>query len=155
MRLALPTCEAVLARRIPAPREAVFRAWTEAAALRLWWGPAGFTNPLCRIDPRPGGRLRIVMRAPDGTEHPLRGVFREVAPPERITLTLLAEDGRGDPLLECVARAWFDPDGEGTRLTVQAHGSGLSPAAPPMLEGMEEGWAQSLERLAALLGDDR
>lgn len=155
MRLALPTCEVVLARRIPAPREAVFRAWTEAEALRRWWGPAGFETALCRIDPRPGGRLRIVMRAPGGTEHPLRGAFREVAAPERITLTLLAEDCRGDPLLECVARAWFDPDGSGTRLTVQASAAGLSPAAPPMLQGLEDGWAQSLERLAAFIGEHR
>ena len=56
-----------------------------------WWGPQGFSNPVCEMDVRPGGALRIVMRAPDGAEYPMSGVFREVIKPERLVLSTVAE----------------------------------------------------------------
>ncbi|HXP75753.1 MAG TPA: SRPBCC domain-containing protein, partial [Stellaceae bacterium] len=54
----------VITRVFDAPRTLVFKAWTDAAHLARWWGPKGFTNPVCEVDARPGGGLRIVMRAP-------------------------------------------------------------------------------------------
>jgi uncharacterized protein YndB with AHSA1/START domain len=148
-----PRRRIALARRLAAPRAVVFRAWTEADVLRRWWGPAGFSNPVCEADAREGGLIRIVMRAPDGSTHPMRGAFRELAPPRRLALTLLAEDLRGDPLLECGIRLELSEAGGATQLRLDASGSGLSPAAPGMLAGMEDGWSQSLDRLAALLGE--
>lgn len=145
--------EVALERRIAAPRDRVFRAWTEAERLRRWWGPAGFSNPVCELEARDGGLIRIVMKAPDGTEYPMRGVFREVAPPRRLVFTLLVEDGRGDPLLEEVARVDFAETDGATGLSLHASAAGLSPAAPPMLAGMEQGWSQSLDRLADLMGE--
>jgi uncharacterized protein YndB with AHSA1/START domain len=153
MQPAFPRRGIRLARAIAAPRARVFRAWTEAGLLRSWWGPAGFTNPVCEVDGRVGGLIRIVMRAPSGTEHSLRGAFREVAAPERLAFTSLVEDARGDPLLDAVTRIELAEAGGMTALTLQASAAGLSPAAPPMLDGMEAGWSQSLERLAALIGE--
>jgi len=53
-----------------APREAVFNAWTDSRQLADWWGRHDFTNPVCEIDARAGGRLRIVMRSPEGVDSP-------------------------------------------------------------------------------------
>ena len=73
-----------------------------------WWGPANFTNSACEMDVRPGGAYRIVMRSPEGVEYPIRGIFLEVARPERLVMTLdtsghptewhdLVNPNRGDP----------------------------------------------------------
>ncbi|MGH2625640.1 MAG: SRPBCC domain-containing protein [Anaerolineales bacterium] len=67
--------ELVISRIIDAPRERVFEAWTKE--LPQWWGPHGMTTPVCEMDLRPGGVFRTVMRAPDGTEYPTKGVFLE------------------------------------------------------------------------------
>ena len=148
------TAKVRLERRIAAPREQVFRAWTEAGELARWWGPRDFTNPVCEADSRPGGLLRIVMRAPDGTRHAMRGVFREVDAPVRLAFSVLAEDGLGNPLLEGLTRVGFLEEDDATRVTVRSTAAGLAPAAPAMLAGMETGWRQSLERLAALMEDE-
>lgn len=65
--------ELVLTRTFDAPRELVFKAWTDAKQLAEWWGPKGFTNPVCDIDVRPGGAIRIDMTGPDGTVYPMGG----------------------------------------------------------------------------------
>ena len=57
--------EITITRVFDAPRALVFQAWTDAKHLAQWWGPHGFTNPVCEIDPRPGGAIYIVMQAPD------------------------------------------------------------------------------------------
>jgi uncharacterized protein YndB with AHSA1/START domain len=75
--------EIVTRRVVDAPRERVFRAWTEPEILARWWGPKGFTNEFEEFEPRPGGAWRFVMRGPDGRGYPNESVFVEVAP-ERI-----------------------------------------------------------------------
>src|SRR5260370_38194760 len=67
-----------------APRAAVFRAWSDAGQLAQWWGPKGFTNPVCEIDVRVGGAIRIHMRSPDGNIYPMKGEFPEIGPPGRL-----------------------------------------------------------------------
>jgi uncharacterized protein YndB with AHSA1/START domain len=116
-----------------------------------WWGPKMFTNPVCKMDVRPGGKLRIVMRAPNGYEHPMTGVFREVTPPSRLVFTMLALDENENPLLEGVTDATFVPHGKKTKLILHAHATGIAPIAAQMLGGMKAGWSQSLERLAQLV----
>ena len=141
----------VLSRLFEAPRELVYRMWTEPEHMARWWGPACFTNPVCELDVRPGGALRIVMRAPDGTEYPMVGTFREVVPPERLVLLTFALDGEENPLLENLISVTFAEEGERTKLTVEAEAVGFVPIAAQMLAGMEEGLSQSLVRLAELL----
>ena len=137
----------VITRVFDAPRTLVFKAWTDAAHLARWWGPKGFTNPVCEVDARPGGALRIVMRAPDGAEHPMTGVFREVVAPERLVFTSLAIDREGKPLLEGLTTVTFAEHGGKTTLTVESRAVGLVSYAGRMLDGMNAGWTQSIDRL--------
>ncbi len=139
--------ELVITRIIDAKRELVFRAWTEPERVAQWWGPKGFTNPVCDMDVRPGGALRIVMRAPDGTEYPMTGVFREIVEPERLVFTNVAVDPQGKPLLDGLTTVTFAEHGDKTKLTLRTRATALIAAAAAMLEGMEQGWTQSLVRL--------
>src|SRR5262245_47426987 len=94
--------EVTITRVLAAPRELVFRAWTDPVHLAQWWGPKGFTNPVCEIDVRVRGALRIVMRAPDGSEYAVKGEFLEVVPPQRLVFTNIAVDQDGSHLIESV-----------------------------------------------------
>src|SRR5258708_32748679 len=77
----------VLTRLIDAPREKVFRAWTEPELLKQWFAPLPYTTPVVETDLRPGGSSLVVMRGPDGTEMPNRGVYLEVVKNERLVFT--------------------------------------------------------------------
>lgn len=89
--------ELVITRTIDAPCSLVFNAWTDPRHMAQWWGPHGFTNPVCELDVRPGGAIRIVMRAPDGTDYPMTGVFHEIKEPERLVITTAVDDKDGQP----------------------------------------------------------
>jgi uncharacterized protein YndB with AHSA1/START domain len=141
--------ELVITRIFDALRALVFRAWTDASHLARWWGPHGFTNPVCEVDARPGGTMRIVMRAPDGTEYPMTGVFREIVEPERLVFTNIALDRQGRPILDGLTTVTFSEQDGRTTLTLQTRATALVADAVRHLEGMEAGWTQSLERLAA------
>lgn len=85
--------EVVMTRDFDAPRLLVWKAWTTPALLKQWlFGPDGWTLAVCDMDLRPGGALRWVWRRPGGAEMGLRGVYREVTPPERIVHTELFDD---------------------------------------------------------------
>jgi uncharacterized protein YndB with AHSA1/START domain len=143
--------ELVLKRVFNAPRERVWKAWTDPRQLAQWWGPAGFTNPVCEADVRPGGAIRIDMRGPDGTVYPMTGVYREVVAPERLVFTASALDEKGRPLFEVLNTVNFAKQGGKTLLTVRAQVVNKTAGADAYLEGMEAGWSQSLVRLDALL----
>ncbi|HTB63246.1 MAG TPA: SRPBCC domain-containing protein [Opitutales bacterium] len=149
-----PRAEVSFTRIFDAPRELVWKAWTDPKQMAKWWGPKMFTNPICKMDVRPGGKLRIVMRAPNGFEHPMTGVFREVTPPSRLVLTTLAVDENEKPLLEGLADATFIAQGKKTKLILKSHATGIAPIAAQMLGGMKAGWSQSLVRLRSLLAKD-
>src|ERR1700677_4936537 len=85
--------ELTLTRILDAPRELVFKLWTEPRHLAQWWGPHGFTNPVCELDARAGGAIRVHMRAPDGTAYPMGGAFEEIVPPQRLVFTTSAHAG--------------------------------------------------------------
>jgi uncharacterized protein YndB with AHSA1/START domain len=139
-----------ITRTIDAPCDLVFRLWTDARHMAQWWGPRGFTNPVCELDVRVGGAIRIDMRAPDGTVYPMTGTVREIVPPRLLVFEAVAEDHDGNPLLRSLTTVTFAEEGAKTRLTVHAVAVGLAPVAPQMLAGMEAGWTQSLEKLAEL-----
>jgi uncharacterized protein YndB with AHSA1/START domain len=80
--------EIVMTRTFNAPRPLVFEAWTNPQHVPHWMlGPEGWTMPVCEIDLRPGGEWHFVWRREDGTEMSMRGVYREVVPPERLVNT--------------------------------------------------------------------
>lgn len=137
----------LLTRVLNAPRELVFKVWTDAEQLRQWWGPKGFTNPVCEVSLRSGGAIRIHMRAPDGTVYPMTGVYQEIVAPERLVFQSSALDENGQPLFEVLHTVTFAAEGQKTRLTVQAHVLETTAAGAPHLKGAEEGWSQSLDRL--------
>lgn len=143
--------EVMLERLLDAPLERVFRAWIDPAQLKQWWGPHGFTNPVCEVDAKVGGKMRVVMRGPDGTDYPMSATFRAIEPNRRLVFVAVAEDAAGDALLESFTEVLFEAQGAKTRLTVKASAVGLAPVAAQMLRGMEEGWSGSLDRLAALV----
>ena len=78
--------ELATSRVLRAPRERVFRAFSDPARLARWWGPNGFTNAFHEFDLRPGGRWRFDMHGPDGARYPNESVFVEIAPPERVVI---------------------------------------------------------------------
>jgi uncharacterized protein YndB with AHSA1/START domain len=150
-----PSClerEVIITRVFDAPRELVFQAWTDPAHLKHWWGPHGFTTPVCEVDLRVGGAWKMVMRFPDGSnEHTMQAIYREILPPERLAFTSVALDKDGNRLLEGLTTVTFADLGGKTKLTLQTRMTGLVSYAGRMLEGMETGWSQSLERLAEKL----
>jgi uncharacterized protein YndB with AHSA1/START domain len=79
-------------RLIDAPRERVFKAFSEPEHLARWWGPNGFTSTFQTFELRPGGHWRFVMHGPDGADYPNENVFMEVVAPERVVLEHLSED---------------------------------------------------------------
>src|SRR4051794_25044239 len=89
--------EFVVTRVFDAPRDLVFKAWTEPERLKHWWGPKGFTLFACEIDPRPGGDFHYGMRSPDGRAMWGKWVFREVVPPERLVFLASFSDEQGNP----------------------------------------------------------
>ncbi len=141
-----------LSRVFAAPRALVFEAFTDAKHLAEWWGPKGFTNPVCEIDLRPGGAMLIHMKM-EGTEfsHPMTGTVLEVVPQERFVFMAVPRDANGAALAEVQTTVTFRDEGKATRVTVEAHGKGLQPIARMMFAGMEEGWSQSLDKFDALV----
>src|ERR1700682_773282 len=87
--------ELVITRIFDAPRELVFKAWSEPGRAMRWWGPQGFTTAHCEMDVQPGGAYRVCMRSPEGTEHWQRGVCREVVEPERLLFIFARGEGQG------------------------------------------------------------
>lgn len=147
--------EVILTRVFDAPRSLVFKAWTDPKMMAKWWGPEGFTNPVCEMDVRPGGKMLIHMQGPDGAVYPMTGVFREVIAPERLVFSDVAEDLDGNPLLEGVTTVTFEEQGAKTKLTVRSSARAVEPIGDEMLKGMNEGWSQSLDRLGDLLAKVR
>jgi uncharacterized protein YndB with AHSA1/START domain len=143
--------ELVLTRLFDAPRELVWKVWTDPKHVARWWRPHGFTNPVCELDVRPGGALRIHMRGPDGTVYPMTGVYQEIVEPERLVFLSAALDGEGDPLFEVLTTVTFAEQGGKTKQILRARVIKSTAEAAPYLAGMEVGWTQSLERLAQSL----
>lgn len=138
----------VITRTFDAPSDLVFKAWTDPKQLAQWWGPSGFTNPVCDLDPRPGGAIRVHMRAPDGTTYPMSGVYREIDPPRRLVFLSSALDEEGRPLFEILNALTFSAQGARTVLRLEARVVKTTAQAQQYLDGMDEGWRQSLVRLA-------
>ena len=139
--------ELLITRVFGAPRPLVFKAWTEPDRLVRWWGPQGYTMPSCSMDVRRGGVFRFCMRAPDGTDHWLRGVYREIAEPERLVFSWAWEDAEGRPGHETLVTVTFAEDGAKTKLTLQ-HAVFESVTAR---NTHQSGWASALDRFSDYL----
>lgn len=144
--------ELTLTRLIDAPREKVFRAWTEPALLTQWFTPAPWTTPHAELDVRPGGANFIVMRGPDGTEMPNRGVYLEVVENERLVITDAYTEAwlpSEKPFMTLVLT--FEDEGGKTRYTARARHWTVADREAHEKMGFHEGWAQATDQLAALV----
>jgi uncharacterized protein YndB with AHSA1/START domain len=135
-------------RELDAPRELVWRVWTDPDELTKWWGPEHFTTPRqgIELDPRPGGVFRLTMVGPDGQEYPSDGHFRIFEPRARLSF---GEEDVDYPLLESIETtvAFIELEGDRTRLVITSR----MMCAHELVDMAKAGWAGQLDKLEALL----
>jgi uncharacterized protein YndB with AHSA1/START domain len=151
--------EIVITRTFNAPRERVWKAWTEPTEVRRWWGPKGFTAPFAKNDLRVGGKYHYLMRGPDGKDYWSTGVHREIEPLSRIVSTDSFSDKEGkvvpatyygmdaDLPLEMLVTVTFQERVGKTTLTLRHSGF----PEGEHLENALEGWNHSLDKLEEYL----
>ena len=150
----------VITRVFDAPRELVWKAWTDPKYVMQWWGPKGWTSPVCEIDFRVGGKFLFCMRTPDGQEGWNAGEYHEIVLHEKIVSSMYFSDSKGnkiDPAQlgiehEAIEGAYdvtiFEDLGNGrTKLTF----IGNDTMRDAIESGQLEGWAEQLDKLAAVV----
>ncbi|MGH7442213.1 MAG: SRPBCC domain-containing protein [bacterium] len=143
--------ELVLSRTFNAKRALVFKAWLQPKQLAQWWAPDGFTNPVCELDPRPGGAILVHMKGPGDEVYPMKGSYVEIDAPNRLVFTTWAEDEDGSLLLKNQAIVVFEDEGDKTRLTLHVRVTEAKSKANAMLDGMSIGWTQQIDRLGSFV----
>jgi uncharacterized protein YndB with AHSA1/START domain len=136
-------------RTIRAPRQRVFDAWTKAEELKRWHAPGPLTVSLAEIDLRVGGAYRIHMREPDGTEHRVSGVYREVDPPRRVVYTWTWDDPN-DVQNSVVSLDFIEKGEKGDSTEVVLRHEGF--ATEKQRDSHQGGWTSVLEKCDAMLG---
>jgi len=153
--------EFFITRTFNAPRELVWKMWTDPKHMTQWWGPRIFTCPICALDVRVGGTYRVVMRDSDGIDYPCEGFYREIVEPERLVMTMDCSghpdawhdlvnpnrDKTKKPFLEMLQTVTFEKLDEKTRLSIRTRFESRAIRDAMLKMGMTEGWTQSLERL--------
>lgn len=109
--------EMIITRTYDAPRELVFKAWTDASHLVHWWGPSGFTLTTQSADIKPGGHWKFIMHGPDGKDYPNLIVYEEIVKPERLVYSHAGEEGEPAHFHTTVT---FEAVGEQTHVTMRA-----------------------------------
>lgn len=142
----------VLTRLIDAPREALYRAWTDPEMLKQWFAPLPYTTPRAELDVRPGGSNLVVMAGPDGQEMPNRGVYLEVVPNEKIVFTdAFAAAWVPSPKPFMTVILTFEDEGGKTRYTARVrHWTAADRDAHEKM-GFHQGWGQCADQLTALV----
>ena len=144
--------ELVLSRVIPAPREKLYRAWTEPELLKQWFAPAPYTTPFAELDVRPGGATRIVMRDPDGNDLPNPGMFLEVVPNERLVFTdAYTGEWQPSPKPFMTVILTFESVPGGTRYTARVRHWSAEDRKTHEEMGFHQGWGQCADQLTALV----
>jgi uncharacterized protein YndB with AHSA1/START domain len=159
----------VITREFDAPRERVWRAWTDPEMVKRWWGPEGFTAPSIKIDLKVGGKYIWAMRGPAGSKWDqvmyTAGVYKEIVPNEKLVVAEHLSDENGSRLEfagresqagapgEMIYTVLFEEIEQGkTRLSIVYPKPGTEEQYQAMLKsGMVEGWTSSLNKLAEAL----
>ncbi len=151
--------ELIITRIFDAPRELVWKAWTEPERFMRWWGPKNFTAPFCTIDLRVGGVYLNCMRWPDGKDYWSTGVYREIVPMERIVYTDSFADEKGNVVpathygmsadipLEMLVTVTFEEQKGKTKMTLRHAGF----PAGTTSDLANAGWNESFDKLAESL----
>lgn len=144
--------ELTLTRLIDAPREKVYRAWTDADLLKQWFAPLPYTTPVAELDVRPGGANLIIMRGPDGKDLPNHGVYLEVVPNRRLVFTdafVKAWEPSEKPFMTVILT--FEDEGGKTRYTARVHHWTVADREAHEKMGFHKGWGICADQLAALV----
>ena len=153
--------ELTITRVFDAPRELVWKAWTEPELVKRWWGPKGFTSPVCKIDLRIGGEYLSAMRSPEGQDFWSKGVYREIVAPERLVMTDSFADEKGNTVpashygmspdwpRELLITVTFEEHDGKTKLTLKH--SGIVGISDTDRDNMQQGWTESFDKLAEYL----
>jgi uncharacterized protein YndB with AHSA1/START domain len=155
----------VISRVFDAPRDRVWKSWTEAERLKKWWGPKGFTVTHCKIDLRPGGVMHYCLRMPDGKEMWGKFVYREIVKPERLVFVNSFSDKDGGITVHPMSVNWprellstvtFEEQGGKTKLTVQWIPLDTSTALERKTfeegrESMKMGWTGTMDQFVEYL----
>lgn len=144
-----------ISRTLDAPRDLVFKAWTDPEMCAHWWGPDNYTTPHCKIDLRVGGKTHFCMRSPEGQDFWCGGVYKEIIVPSKIVITDYFADEEGNPVSptkyglpsdfpeEALITVIFEDLRGRTRFTLYH--------TIPSMDDAKIGWNQSFDRLAAYL----
>jgi len=144
--------EIVMTRVFDAPRHHVFDASTKPERLTRWFGPRDWTMPVCEIDLRPGGAWRFFMRKDDGSEMGMHGVYREVAPPERLVTTEIFDGDNFEEMGSGTLNTLIFEERDGkTTMTATVLYKSREDRDAVIQAPMEQGAAESFDRLAELL----
>ncbi len=144
--------ELVLTRVIDAPRAKVFKAWTDPELIKQWFAPRPYTTPVAELDVRPGGANLVVMRDPEGKDHPNRGVYLEVVENERLVFTdayTRAWEPSEKPFMTVILS--FEDEGGKTRYTARARHWTVADRETHEKMGFHQGWGLCTDQLAALV----
>jgi uncharacterized protein YndB with AHSA1/START domain len=145
--------ELVIARLFDAPREKLYRGWTDPKLMKEWFAPRPWTISKVETDLRPGGSSTVVMRDPEGNEYPSRGVYLEVVPNERLVFTdafTRAWEPSEKPFF--VAIVTFEDAGGGkTKYTARALHWSKEARDEHERMGFHDGWAQCADQLEELV----
>ncbi|MCY1162762.1 MAG: SRPBCC family protein [Pseudomonadota bacterium] len=145
--------ELVLTRLIDAPREKIFKAWTTPELLVQWFTPKPWQTVRAEVDVRPGGASLVVMRGPDGTEFPNRGVYLEVVPNKRLVFTdAFTEAWKPSEKPFMTGVLTFEDEGGKTRYTARVLHWTVADREAHEKMGFHEGWGKATEQLAELIG---
>jgi uncharacterized protein YndB with AHSA1/START domain len=148
IRAASASHELVISRVFDAPRSLVWEAWTDPAQIARWLGPRGFTARVERLDACIGGAYRFHLRAPDGTDHWMQGIHREIVPPNRLVNTYVWADADGRPKGPETLLTIILSEHQGkTTLTLRQT---LFQSAAAR-DAHREGWSSALDCLAELI----
>jgi uncharacterized protein YndB with AHSA1/START domain len=138
----------VVTRTFAAPRGLVFQAWGKAEHIKRWFSPEHYTVPAAEVDFRPGGVFAVCMRAPDGTDTWCRGTFTDVVPPDRLGF-VVGIPNRDAPKFVAHTLVTFEDVAGGTRITVRQSYELHDEAFRRAIEGAQEGWRTTLDKLDA------
>lgn len=141
-------------RVFDAPRELVFKAYSDPEYLKQWWGPKGWTLPVSNMDFRPGGTWHYCMRGPGGEESWGKAVYREIVAPERIVYSDYFSDAEGNTvagLPESTATVLFTDHNGKTKVTARVQFASAEDLQTILDMGMSEGMGETFDRLADYL----
>ncbi|HLF53428.1 SRPBCC family protein [Flavobacterium sp.] len=146
--------ELIITREFNSPRELVWKAWTEPAMIKKWWGPKGYTCPSCEVDFKTGGKYFFCMRSPEGKDFWSTGIYKEIAPMERIVFTDSFADEKGNVVpathygmegfpLELMVTVTFEDHNGNTKMTLKHIGIPTG----EITDMTNVGWNESFDKL--------